>query len=202
MISIENLKKMINELQRWDWSNYGMEGDGLGNYLEYDDLIDMIDDLEKDANENKETKDIYLKLMWKSWMNFFRVWYGKKNTIELIDGSTLGNFSTLIQELEGQFREKTGFDESFYDLLELDNPLIELIKKDLKLYEREDNWFEVAKSVLCANLVELVYLPMRNFIRSINTEGKPYDFGVRIDFFKYLIDKTIDFLKKGKMVIK
>ena len=48
--------------------------------------------------------DIYLKLKKSSWDNFFRVMNNRKNSIELVDGSSLGNFWACIQHLEQQFK--------------------------------------------------------------------------------------------------
>ena len=52
-------------------------------------------------------KTIELKLTQESWNNFFRVMNNRKNTIKLIDGSSLGNFWACIQFLQQQFEEKS-----------------------------------------------------------------------------------------------
>lgn len=55
--------------------------------------------------------------------------------------------------------------------------------------------YEKAIMDLCYNLVQNVYLPIREFIRTVNIEGKTYDFGYRIERFKAEIEKTINNLK-------
>jgi hypothetical protein len=56
--------------------------------------------------------------------------------------------------------------------------------------------YEKAIMDLCYNLVQNVYLPIREFIQSINTEGETYNFGSRIEFFKGEIEKVINSLKE------
>lgn len=65
---------------------------------------------------NKTEKHIYLKLKKSSWDNFFRVINNRKNPIEMIDNSSIGNFWASIQHLEEQFRENT---DSLFNRLEL-----------------------------------------------------------------------------------
>ena len=49
--------------------------------------------------------NIYLKLKKSSWENFFRVMNSRKKPIELVGGSSLGNFFAALQHLECQFKE-------------------------------------------------------------------------------------------------
>ena len=56
--------------------------------------------------------------------------------------------------------------------------------------------YEKAIMDLCYKLKQNVYLPIREFIRSINTEGETYDFGYRIELFKGEIEKVINSLKE------
>ncbi len=71
----------------------------------------------KQYNEDNFNPDIYLHLKCVNWLNFFRVHSNKIFEINLVNNASKGNFSALIQELESQFRELSGFKGSFYDLL-------------------------------------------------------------------------------------
>lgn len=57
--------------------------------------------------------------------------------------------------------------------------------------------FEKAVQELCYNLDRKIYLPINQFIKSINSKGETYDFGVRVAMFKGEIEKKIMELRKG-----
>ena len=57
--------------------------------------------------------------------------------------------------------------------------------------------YEKAIMDLCYDLDRKIYLPINEFIKSINTEGKTYDFGYRTAIFKGEIEKKINELKKN-----
>lgn len=58
--------------------------------------------------------------------------------------------------------------------------------------------YERAIMDLCYNLDRKIYLPIKEFIRTINTEGETYDLGFRIAKFKGEIETTINKLKELK----
>ena len=55
--------------------------------------------------------------------------------------------------------------------------------------------FERVEAELCEILADLIYIPMKKFIRSINKEGKTYDLGFRIAKFQGVLETKINELR-------